>query len=403
MTFLWGAASAGHQIEGNNVNADVWLLEQVTGTTFAEPSGDACDSLHRWRDDLALLQKLGLNAWRFSVEWSRIEPVAGQFSQAWLDHYAQIAETCRVMGIAPVVTLSHFTAPRWFAAAGGWGHPEAPAMFGRFTARVAAAMGRAVGHVVTFNEPNLPLMGKWAATPLADPIRSGLDAMLRDAARASGSDRFHVWVYSRGEQLEGLLAAHRAARAAWKSAHPEVLIGMSLAVPETQGVGSDAGVAAYRSHAEEPFFAVARDDDFVGVQTYGRLRMDATRVLPPPTGAELTQSGEEFYPAALGAAVMHAHRQTQKPVFVTENGIAAADDGQRARYIPAALRSLDMARRAGVPVLGYLHWSLLDNFEWRRGYSQRFGLAAVDRTTFRRALKPSAQIYAQQARSHAWA
>jgi beta-glucosidase len=396
--FLWGAATAGHQVEGNNVNADIWLLEQVPGTSFVAPSGDACDSLHRWRGDIVIVASLGLNAYRFSVEWSRIEPVQGQFSVAWLDHYAAIAAACRARGIAPVVTLSHFTSPRWFAAAGGWRNAAAPDLFARFVDRVARCIGGDVGHVVTFNEPNLPLMGRWTSTPIADPARRSLDTMMQAAALACGSETFSVFVYSQGDDISRLLDGHRAARAAWKAVAPRTAIGMSLAIPDAQGDAQ--GIAAYRRHAEDPFFAVARDDDFVGVQTYGRLLFDSTRVLPPSATAERTQSGDEFYPAALGNAVTHAHAATGKPVFVTENGIAATNDDQRARYIPAAIASLDTARAAGVPVIGYLHWSLLDNFEWRRGYTQQFGLFAVDRRSFRRTPKPSANLYADIVRSH---
>ncbi|WP_447764210.1 family 1 glycosylhydrolase [Sphingopyxis panaciterrae] len=399
--FLWGAATAGHQVEGNNINADIWLLEQVEDTPFAEPSGDACDSLNRWADDIAMIESLGLNAYRFSVEWSRIEPAPGQFSEAWLDHYARIVAICRKAGIAPVVTLSHFTSPRWFAAAGGWGQGDAPGLFARFADRTAQRLGAFASHVITFNEPNLPLMGRWNATPLADPGRTGLDAMLAAAARKSGTDRFDVWVYSDGpgDRLDNLLAGHRMARAAWKARYPATPVGLSLALPDVQPVGGEAGIAAYRRHAEDPFFAAARDDDFIGVQTYGRMLIGAKAVLPPPKDAERTESGDEYYPQALGNAAAHAHRQTGKPVLVTENGIAAADDAQRARYIPAAIASLDAVRAEGIPVLGYIHWSLMDNFEWRRGYSQHFGLVSVDRRNFRRTFKPSAQVYAKLVRA----
>ncbi|MCW3834794.1 glycoside hydrolase family 1 protein [Sphingomonas canadensis] len=396
--FLWGTATAGHQVEGNNINADIWLLEQVPGTSFRDRSGDACDSLNRWAQDIAIVRSLGLSAYRFSVEWSRIEPAESQFSQAWLDHYARMAAACRDAGIAPIVTLSHFTSPRWFAASGGWSNPNAPQLFARFAERVARAFGGLVRHVITFNEPNLPLMGKWSATPIADPARTGLDAMLAAAARACGSDHYHVWVYSRGEHLETLLAGHHAARSAWKQVWPQSLVGMSLALPDVQGAGTQVGVEAYRQHAEAPFFAAARDDDFIGVQTYGRLVLDAHAIVPPSADAERTQSGDEFYPQALGAAVAHAHRQTGKPVFVTENGIATAEDAQRLRYLRAAIASLGTVRRQGVPVLGYLHWSLLDNFEWRRGYSQQFGLVSVDRSSFIRTPKSSARLYARLAR-----
>jgi beta-glucosidase len=176
-------------------------------------------------------------------------------------------------------------------------------------------------------------------------------------------------------------------------------VGMSLALPDVQPVGTDAGVAAYRRHAEAPFFAAAREDDFIGVQTYGRMRLGKDAVMPPPHDAELTQSGDEYYPQALGPAIAHAHAATGRPVLVTENGIATADDRQRARYIADALTSLDATQASGVPVIGYIHWSLLDNFEWRRGYTQQFGLAAVDRRTFRRTLKPSAKLYADLVRA----
>ncbi len=398
--FLWGAATAGHQVEGNNVNADIWLLEQVRNTGFVEPSGDACDSLHRWREDIALAASLGLNCFRFSIEWSRIEPEPGAFSQAWLDHYARIAWACREAGLAPVVTLSHFTSPSWFARLGGWNDPEATGRFARFAERAGRQLAPVASHVVTFNEPNLPLMGRWVSTPLADAARAGLDAMLAEAARASGSDRFDVWVYSRGEDdaLAHLLNGHRAACQAWKSERASVLVGMSLALPDAQPVDGESGLAAYRRLAEAPFFEAARADDFIGVQTYGRIRVGTDSVLPPPDGAERTESGDEYYPQALGAAIRHAHEQTGRPVLVTENGIAAADDALRARYIPAALASLDNAQAQGIPVLGYIHWSLLDNFEWRRGYRQHFGLFSVDRANFRRAPKPSAAAYAAAVR-----
>lgn len=398
MSFLWGAATAGHQVEGNNVNADIWLLEQVPQSTFREPSGDACDSLHRWPEDVALVAAMGLNCYRFSVEWSRIEPAKGRFSNAALDHYARIVDLCHAKGIAPVVTLSHFTAPIWFAAAGGWADPDAPVLFARFADRVARRMGDRVGHAITFNEPNLPLMGRWAETPVADPGRDGLDAMLRSAARAAGSGIFHVWVYGRGEHLENLLAGHRAARAAWKAAAPHTRIGLSIALPDAQPVGTDSGIAEYRRHAEDPFLDAARADDFIAIQTYGRLLIGKTAVVPPPAGAETNEGGEEVYPEALGNSIRHAHARTGKPVFVTENGIAAKDDAQRQRYLKAALAALAEARR-DTPVIGYIHWSLLDNFEWRRGYAQHFGLVAVDRRSFRRSPKPSAALYAALVRS----
>ncbi len=142
--FLWGTAGAAYQIEGGNYASDLWVVEHVKPTIFAEPSGDACDAYHHVMEDIALVAALGFNAHRFSIEWSRIEPAPGQFSQAYLDHYARMVDHCRDQGIAPVVTLNHFTCPRWFAAAGGWLQQDAPELFARYCGKVAGAMAAKV-------------------------------------------------------------------------------------------------------------------------------------------------------------------------------------------------------------------------------------------------------------------
>jgi len=393
--FLWGAATAAHQVEGNNVASDIWLLEQVRPTLFAEPSGDACDSLHRWREDIAIVRALGLNCYRFSVEWARIEPAEGQISQAYLDHYARMIAHCRDSGIRPVVTLHHFTSPRWFSARGGWEQPDAPDRFAAFVDRVARRMGDGIDHAVTFNEPNLGKLGEWSATPMSEAVRRRMRAMLAAAAKASGSDRFSL--LNAGDpdaMIAPVIAAHRLARAALKAVRGDLPVGMSLAIPDDQPAGAGSRIEEKRRAVYEPFFAAAREDDFIGVQTYSRSRIGPDGALPPPDGAERTQTGDEYYPQAIGNSIRYAHRATEKPVLVTENGIATADDAQRARFIPAAIASVDAARRDGVPVLGYIHWSLLDNFEWFAGYGPKFGLVAVDRQTFARTVKPSAHVYA---------
>ncbi|HEY8539636.1 MAG TPA: family 1 glycosylhydrolase, partial [Steroidobacteraceae bacterium] len=124
--FLWGAATSGHQTEGNNTASDTWFLEHLQPTAFAEPSGDACNSFELWPTDLDLVRSLGLNSYRFSVEWARIEPERGHYSNAMLDHYSRIVDGCRERGLTPIVTFNHFTCPRWFAASGGWLNPDAP-------------------------------------------------------------------------------------------------------------------------------------------------------------------------------------------------------------------------------------------------------------------------------------
>ncbi len=397
--FLWGAATAGHQVEGNNVASDIWLLEQVKPTLFSEPSGDACDSFERWSEDVEIVRSLNLNAYRFSVEWSRIEPAEGQVSLSALEHYRRMVVACREAGLAPIVTLSHFTSPRWFAAKGGWFHLDAPTTFARHAERVIRHLGEGVSHVVTFNEPNLQLLGEWGRTP--DPtVRQTMTDMLAAAAKASGSDRFSLMnTGDAAAMVAPVLEAHRLARQAIKTVRPDLPVGMTLAIPDDQAEDADSRIEDKRAAVYAPFFAEARQDDFLGVQTYSRSLIGAEGPLPVPEGAERTQMGDEFYPQAIGSSIRYAYTQTGRPILVTENGLATEDDRVRARFIPAATAAVLAARSDGVPVIGYLHWSLLDNFEWFAGYGPKFGLVAVDRTTFKRTVKPSARVLADIAGS----
>jgi beta-glucosidase len=186
--FLWGAATSGHQTEGNNVNSDIWLVENVKPTIFAEPSGDAANSFALWPQDLDLAKAMGLNTYRFSLEWARIEPEPGMFSIAMLDHYKAMIEGCAKRGLVSMVTFSHWTTPRWFAARGGWANPEAPDLFAKFCDRTARHLAAGIGYAVTFNEPNL-LVGSFEE-PRPARVQKLLEATMAAAAKAAGSDRF---------------------------------------------------------------------------------------------------------------------------------------------------------------------------------------------------------------------
>jgi beta-glucosidase len=159
--FLWGVATAAHQVEGNNINSDLWVLEHMKPSMYAEPSGDACDHYHRYKDDIAMVKRLGFNTYRFSIEWARIEPEQGLFSNAELEHYRRVLATCHEHGLLPMVTFWHFTAPRWFAALGGWEQPGAGDLFVRYTERAARHLGDLIGAATTFNEPNIPVLLQW--------------------------------------------------------------------------------------------------------------------------------------------------------------------------------------------------------------------------------------------------
>ena len=214
--FLWGAATSAHQVEGNNVNSDLWVLEHVKPTLFKEPSGDACDHYHRYAEDIGLLAGLGLNTYRFSIEWARIEPERGQFSKAALEHYRRMLLACRENHVLPVVTLYHFTSPRWFVARGGWENKSAGDDFVRYCEQATKHLGDLIGLAATFNEPNLPMFLRWAKRD--DLPFTTIYGMTENAARAVGSDRFGSFFLGNAEKVQtAMISAHCRATVAAKS------------------------------------------------------------------------------------------------------------------------------------------------------------------------------------------
>lgn len=400
--FLWGAATAGHQIEGNNVNSDCWLLENVKPTIFAEPSADAANSFELWPVDLELVKTLNLNAYRFSLEWARIEPEPGLFSIAMLDHYKRIIEGCHARGIRPMVTFNHYTTPLWFAARGGWLDPEAPALFARFCDRAMRHLGAGIGHAMTLNEPNIMRILRYVLPP---QFLAGQRAMLDAAAKKLGVAKVTAGNAVNPEDIDlmtdHLIAGHRAARAAIKAVRGDLPVGFTLSMFDDTAVGATAKRDAARAELYDAWLAVARDDDFMGVQNYERVLWGPDGRLPPAAGATLNAAGGEVYAPSLANAVRYAHGRTGRPIIVTEHGANTDDDTIRARLIPGALAELRKAMDEGVPVGGYIHWSLIDNFEWVGGFKQHLGLCSVDRTTFRRTPKPSAGVLAGIARRNA--
>jgi beta-glucosidase len=399
--FLWGAATSGHQTEGNNTNADSWVLETVTPSIYAQASLDACNSFELWAADLDLAKAIGLNAYRFSLEWPRIEPVEGQFSRAMLDHYKAMIDGCRARGLAPVVTFNHYTTPIWFAARGGWTNPQAPALFARFCERAARHLGAGIAMATTLNEPNIMNVLKIVLPPQAI---AGQRAMLAAAARACGSTKFSAGNAIDIDDLEvasrNLIAGHKAGRAAIKGVRPDLPVGVSLSMFDDQAAGPNSIRDRMRAQLYGDWLDAVKGDDFLGVQNYERMVWDDHGRVPPPADAVRGVTGAEIYPASLGNAVRYAHQATGCPIAVTEHGMSVDDDSIRARTIPLALRGLKAAIDDGVPVLGYLHWSLIDNFEWIFGTKVHFGLASVDPVTFARAPKPSAHVLGAIARAN---
>jgi beta-glucosidase len=403
--FLWGVASAAHQVEGNNVNSDTWFLEHLPGSMFSEPSRDAVDHYHRYREDIALIAGLGFTSYRFSIEWARVEPEEGLFSKAELDHYRRMLEACREQGITPVVTFHHFTSPRWLLALGGWEGPRTAELFARYCDRVMAHMGDLIGVACTLNEPNLPwLLESFGIGGVAPENRASVPVWAAAAERlgVEASTIAPFQFCSTEAAFDVKLAAHRAATAAIKARRPELPVGWTLANSDIQSIdGGEELAEKVRRGVNERFLEASRGDDFVGIQTYGRTVYGPDGHAPAPEGAVTNQMGEEIYPQALEATIREAHRVAGIPVIVTENGLSTEDDTQRVDYLSAAVNCVASCLADGIDVRGYIAWTAFDNYEWVFGYVPKFGLIAVDRVTQERTPKESAHWLGRQAQLHA--
>jgi beta-glucosidase/6-phospho-beta-glucosidase/beta-galactosidase len=393
--FLWGAATAPHQIEGNNINSDWWAREErVPGM---EPCGDACDSYHRYREDMRLLAEAGLNSYRFGIEWARVEPRPGQFSRAEFAHYRRMIDTALEFGLTPVVTLHHFTSPRWFAEEGGWRSALATERFASYVTRATEILD-GVDWIVTINEPNMMAI----MLMMQEAVRSGQVVEWQSPTVNGEAEQARIAAnmpVPRAEYAVPLIAAHHAVRDIVRR-RTGAKVGWSVANGAlTAAPGGEEKLIEVRRQWEDLYLEAARGDDFIGVQSYSSQQVDQNGMVPHPEHPDNTLTGVAYRPDALGMAVRHAAAVTGVPVLVTENGIATGDDERRIAYTEGALQGLVGAMADGVDVRGYLHWSLLDNYEWGH-WKPTFGLVAVDRENFVRTAKPSLTWLGAVARSN---
>jgi beta-glucosidase len=391
--FVWGTATAAHQVEGQNVCSDFWALEHAPGTIFREPSGDACDQLHRYAEDIARLAELGFGAYRLSVEWARIEPEEGSFSRAALGHYRRVLACCHEHGIAPCVTYHHFTSPAWAVGDGGWESTRIIDRFLRYCERVTSDLGDLMSIACTLNEPNIPA-SLVAAGVLPEPSGGPLPRFVAAAARRCGHDPA-TWkpflVGNAFRMRDVMLEAHCRARDVIRAGRGDLPVGVTLALQDAVAVpGGEETRERALARSVVPFLEAARDDDFIGVQTYSRTRFGPDGPLGPEAGVPVTIMGYEFWPEALEGSIRYAAETAGVPIYVTENGIATEDDAQRIAYVERALAGVARCLEDGIDVRGYFYWSMLDNFEWFHGYEPRFGLISVDRVSQVRTPKPSA-------------
>ena len=396
--FLWGSAGAAYQIEGGNFASDLWILEHMKPSIFAVPSGDADDTYNRIDEDIALAASFGFNAHRLSIEWSRIEPEQGQISYAALAYYRRVLEGLHKHGLSPVVTFIHTTVPRWFAANGGFTTPDGVAPFVAYCELVTQHMGDLITASATFNEPNINALLSWE--PAMRNLGPQLEAMRKNVAAQLGNPKWASPLLSdfRIQQpimIEAHSRAYDAIKAASKGGFP---VGVTLALndDEPPAGGDMTGVMAKRAQVLTPW--ISAPGDFVGVQNYTRSIVGPDANIPE-TGVPTTQMGYPYAPDALEKVIRMVATQTKRPIYVTENGLSTEDDTQRVAFIKVAVQGVMNCLADGLDVRGYLHWSLLDNWEWFSGYRPKFGLVAVDRQTFVRTPKPSAHYLGQIAKA----
>jgi beta-glucosidase len=313
-----------------------------------------------------------------------------------------------------MVTLNHFTLPKWLADRGGWLSPSIVGLFERYTGTVVQALGDEVEWYCTINEPGAVAFGGYGGGFPFPPGRKGAENWKAATAK--------------------LVEAHRACRATIKELRPDAKVGLTNSMQEWEANAGGTPIMNYvRGLMEDPYLEAAVDDDFVGVQTYTRARLDMPRAVGWLTKAALsvaaieklavsqvvgrqtsgdsivdgtegirrTQMGYEFRPQAVAATVRRvAEILPGKPIIVTEHGVATSDDAERVEFITEGLRALHPLIGQGIPLHGYIHWSAFDNFEWAFGYAMQFGLIAVDRTTQERTIKPSARFLGGIARKN---
>ncbi len=426
--FMLGASTAAHQVEGNNTNSDYWLMENMEYSQFVEPSLDAVDHYNRYEEDIKMLADAGLNTYRFSVEWARIEPVKGQYDEKEMSHYKDMIACCKKYGVKPVITLMHFTSPVWLIKMGGWDNEEVIENFANYAKYVASNIGDDVEYICTINEANMRLQihalmerfmkqmmakGQVADLKIASETNKASDDSMEgqlqvglnlnnpmermkltamENAKLFGDPQPHTFVSAASDNGDEIVCrAHVAARKAIKEVNPNIKVGITLSLHDMQW--KEGGEERAKKEWNEEFLhyiPYIKEDDFFGLQNYTRTTFDKDGIVPVSSDVKMTLMDYENYPEALEHVIRTVSKELKDmPILITENGIATSDDKERCEFIEKALAGVMNCIEDGINVVGYCHWSLLDNFEWQKGYALTFGLCAVDRKTQIRSPKES--------------
>jgi len=387
--FLWGAATSAHQVEGGNIHNDWWLAENTRA--LKEPSGQACGHYELYSEDFSIAQALNHNCHRFSLEWSRIEPQPGNFNSLELEHYRKVIADLKSRGITPVVTLHHFTNPVWFSQKGGWTNRRLQWYFLRFVEKVVQEYAAEIKFWITINEPlvyssHSYLLGVWPPQE---------KSLWKTAKVTFNLAQVHIKAY----QLIHKIYQERSL------ARPMVGIAANLqAFQLCQPTLKNKIAVSLRHKLYNLYFLdklqQKKSLDYIGVNYYSRslvdvenwglshLLVDTCKYNHHPL--RKNSLGWDIYPEGLYCLLL-ALKKYHLPVMITENGICTEDDNLRWDYIREHLAEVHKALEAGVDILGYLYWSLIDNFEWDKGFAPRFGLVHVDYSNQKRTVRESAR------------
>ncbi len=374
--FYWGSATSAHQVEGDNSNSDWWEWEQDKNITNNDKSGKACDFWNRYREDLDLAKKLNQNAFRFSIEWAKIKPSNKQINESAIQHYQDVVDYCKNLGIEPFVTLHHFTNPKWFSDLGGWEKKENIKYFLEYVNLVTRKI-EGVKYWISLNEPCVYANGSFAKG-VWPPGKKNLFLAIK--------------------VVNNIIEAHNEVYKIIKKNCSDSLVGFSKNNAYFEGGLIAKKLKKYWNH----YFLDKTQFDFIGLNYY--FHDNIVAMMNPPffkvknKNKLVSDMKWEIYPEGIYHILMDL-KKYKKPIIITENGLADAKDKLRAKFIVNHLRYVHRAIKNGVDIKGYLYWSLMDNFEWTHGFKPRFGLIEIDYKTQKRNIRSSALVYAKICKS----
>jgi len=409
--FLWGASTSAHQVEGYNTNND-WYEWESTGQI--EASGVACDHYNRFEDDFNLAKELNHNAHRMGIEWSRVEPSEGEWNNDEWEHYKKVISSLNSLGIEPVVTLNHFTVPIWLKNKNSWLNESSPELFARLAEKAILELGDKVTYWITINEPHMLAFisyfyGKW--TPFIKDKTKSL-TVIKNMLKG------HALAYKRmhevAKQNNHIKIPKIGVAKAVCTLHPDSFFSIKdrISAHKRNLYHNHAfinslikGIILFPGCKKEKLIA-GKTLDFIGLNYYYRqfISSKESYLISPLGGMTetekhknhgiITDMGWEIYPKGI-YEVSKTFKKYNLPIMITENGLSIKDDLIRRNYIKTHLEYVLKAINKNIPIIGYLHWSLLDNFEWSDGYTKRFGLIEVDYNSQKRTIRDSAKYYAE--------